>query len=154
MQEDWDIKKIQEILPQKYHFLFIDKVLEVDTVQGKITCLKNVTNNDYFFEGHFPGNPIMPGAIIIEALAQASIIGYAALKPEIAAKKPAYFLGKVEAKFLKPVTVGDQLILEVQKEKILNNAGIVKAFAKVGADVVTEARIVFGIILPTVESRK
>jgi 3-hydroxyacyl-[acyl-carrier-protein] dehydratase len=82
MPEAWDIKKIQEILPQKYPFLFIDKVLEIDREQGKIICLKNVTANDYFFVGHFPDRPIMPGVIIIEAMAQASILGYAALYPD------------------------------------------------------------------------
>jgi 3-hydroxyacyl-[acyl-carrier-protein] dehydratase len=148
MQEAWDIKKIQEVLPQKYPFLFVDKVLEINREEGKIICLKNVTANDYFFEGHFPGQPIMPGVIIIEALAQASILGYAALHPEIAAKKPGYFLGKVEAKFSKIVKVGDQLILEVRKEKLLKNAGIVKAQAKVDNEIVAEARIAFGVILP------
>jgi len=146
MQEDWDIKKIQEILPQKYPFLFIDRILEADIPGGKITCLKNVTANDYFFVGHFPGNPLMPGVIIIEAMAQASILGFAALYPDIAAKKPSYYLGKVEAKFFKPVRVGDQLILEVRKEKLLQNAGIVAALAKVDNKIVAEARIAFGII--------
>jgi beta-hydroxyacyl-ACP dehydratase FabZ len=149
MEDIWDIKKIQKVLPQKYPFLFIDKVLEINEKEGKITCLKNVTTNDYFFEGHFPGNPVMPGAIIIEAMAQASIIGFAALKPEVAEKNPIYFLGKVEAKFFKPVSVGDQLVLEVHREKLLSNAGIVKAFAKVNNEIVAEARIVFGVKLKT-----
>lgn len=145
MLESWDIKKIQEILPQRYPFLFIDKVLEVDETQRKVICLKNVTANDYFFEGHFPKNPVMPGAIIIETLAQASIIIFAVLKPEVADTHPDYYLGKVEAKFKKPVKVGDQLILEVYGEKILDRAGSVKALAKVSGEVVAEARISFGV---------
>jgi 3-hydroxyacyl-[acyl-carrier-protein] dehydratase len=147
MEGVWDIKKIQEVLPQKYPFLFIDRVLSIDEGAGKIICLKNFTANDYFFEGHFPGTPIVPGVIIIEAMAQASIVGFAALKPDIANRRPIYYLGKVEAKFSKPVTVGDQLIIEVTKEKIVNNAGVVSATAKVNNEIVAEARIMFGVIL-------
>ncbi|MEI8349640.1 MAG: 3-hydroxyacyl-ACP dehydratase FabZ [Candidatus Omnitrophota bacterium] len=147
MEGIWDIQKIQEVLPQKYPFLFIDKVLDINPQEKKITCLKNVTINDYFFVGHFPDKPILPGVIIIEAMAQASIIGFAALKPEIAAKKPTYFLGKVEVKFLKPVMVGDQLILQVHEDKIIGNAGIVRAVALVKDEVVAEGRIVFGVKL-------
>lgn len=147
MELDWDINKIQEILPQKYPFLFIDRVLEIDGAKGKVVCLKNVTINDYYFAGHFPGNPIMPGAIIIEAMAQASILLYAALKPDVAEKHPDYYLGKVEAKFHKPVRPGAQLILEVNREKILGKGGIVKAVAKVNEEVVAVAQIVFGVHL-------
>lgn len=145
MEENWNINKIQQILPQKFPFLFIDSVLEIDTENKKVSCLKNVTINDYFFDGHFPGNPVMPGALILEAMAQASIILYAALKPDIAEKHPDYYLGKVEAKFLKPVRVGDQLILEITGEKVLKNAGIVKARARVLQETVAEAEIVFGV---------
>jgi len=147
MLESWDIKKIQETLPHRYPFLFIDKVLEIEEREKRVVCLKNVTINDYFFKGHFPKRPIMPGVIIIEALAQASIILYAVLKPYIAEKKPDYYLGRVEARFKKPVNVGDQLILEVYGEKILDNAGIIKAQAKVDNEVVVEARISFGVKL-------
>jgi 3-hydroxyacyl-[acyl-carrier-protein] dehydratase len=145
METSWDINKILKILPQKYPFLFIDKVLEINDKEKKVTCLKNVTINDYFFAGHFPGNPIMPGALIIEALAQASIVLYAVLKPAIAEKHPDYYLGKVEAKFLKPVKVGDRLILEAHGEKILDKGGVVKSVAKVNGECVTEAYIVFGV---------
>lgn len=146
MEGIWDIKKIENILPQRYPFLFIDKVIKFDASQGTITCLKNFTTNDYFFQGHFPGNPVVPGVIIIEAMAQASILGFAAIKPEVAAKHPIYYLGKVEAKFFQPVTAGDQLILEINKEKIVNNAGVVTATAKVNDLIVAKARIMFGVI--------
>jgi len=155
MEGIWDINKIQEILPQRYPFLFIDRVISIDEKEGKVTCLKNFTANDYFFTGHFPGKPVVPGVIIIEAMAQASIIGFAAIKPEVASKHPTYYLGKVEAKFRKAVTVGDQLIIEVKKEKIVNNAGVVTAVAKVNGEVATEAKIMFGVILDkTVENSK
>jgi 3-hydroxyacyl-[acyl-carrier-protein] dehydratase len=141
----WDNNEVQELLPQKYPFLFVDTVLEFDPKSKKMTCLKNVTINDYFFEGHFPGNPIMPGVLIIEAMAQASILLYSALRPEIARKKPDFFLGKVEARFKKPVTVGDQLMIEVTGQKMMDKGGVVKAEAKVNGQVVTEAEILFGI---------
>ncbi len=145
METIWDISKIQEILPQRYPFLFIDKVIDINKKKKKVTCLKEVSINDSFFQGHFPNKPVMPGVIIIEAMAQASIVLYAVLKPHIAEKKPDYYLGKVQAKFKKPVIPGDQLILEVQGEKVLDSSGIVKAYAKVGSDIVAEAQIVFGV---------
>lgn len=145
MEPIWDINKIQAILPQRHPFLFIDSVLEINEKEKRVVCLKNVTINDYFFAGHFPGNPVMPGVIIIEAMAQASIVLYAVLKPHLAAKHPDYYLGKVEAKFKQPVRPGDRLILEVSAEKILDNAGIVKAVARVDNEIVSEAQITFGI---------
>jgi len=145
MEAVWDINKIQEILPQRYPFLFIDSVLEIDSKNKKATCLKNVTINDYFFEGHFPNNPVMPGVLIIEAIAQASILLYAALKPEIAKMRPDFYLGKVVARFKKPVRVGDQLIIEVYGEKVMDKGGMVKAVARVKEETVSEAEILFGV---------
>ena len=147
MEGLFDIQRIQEVLPQRYPFLLVDRVIDVDKQKGVIVCIKNVTINDYFFVGHFPDKPIMPGVLIIEALAQASILLYAQLKPENARKKPDYLLGKVDAKFMKMVKAGDQLVLEVHKQKILDTAGIVHAFAKVDNAVVTEAKITFGVQL-------
>ena len=136
---------ISKILPQKYPFLFIDRIIEINKNKSSIKCLKNVTSNEYYFQGHFPDKPVVPGVIIIEAMAQASILLYAVVKPENIAKHPDYFLGKVEAKFKKPVTPGDSIILEIEAEKIIDSGGIVKAFARVNGEVVSEATISFGV---------
>jgi beta-hydroxyacyl-ACP dehydratase FabZ len=152
MENPWDIQKIQETLPHRYPFLFIDRVISVDQQAKKVTCQKNFTINDYFFSGHFPGNPVVPGVIMIEAMAQASIILFAGLKPDIAKTHPDYYLGKVEAKFKKPVFPGDTLIIEVAALKILQNSGIVEASAKVNGEVAVEATIAFGIKLNKNES--
>ena len=145
MDTVWNIEKIQQILPHRYPFIFVDRVVEIDEAAKKIVCLKNLTINDYFFAGHFPEQPVMPGVIMIEALAQAAILLYAALKPEIAAKKPIYYLGKVEAKFLKVVQPGDTLLLEIIAERLTASAGIVNARALVGTEPAVEARLMFGI---------
>lgn len=145
MEGIWDINKIQEILPQRYPFLFIDKVLEINEPEGKAVCLKAVTINEDFFRGHFPDNPVVPAVIIIEAMAQSSIILYAALKPVLAAKHPDYYLGKVEAKFFKAVRAGDCLRLEVEKEKVLDTGGITVVMAKVDGGLIAKARISFSV---------
>jgi 3-hydroxyacyl-[acyl-carrier-protein] dehydratase len=141
----WDIDRIQEILPHRYPFLFIDKVTAIDTAARKVVCRKLFTINDYFFAGHFPGNPVVPGVILTEAMAQSSIILFAALKPEIAARKPIYYLGKAEVKFKQAVFPGDAVDFEIEAVKILNSTGIVEAKARVGETVVAEASIGFGI---------
>jgi len=145
MQTIWNIDKIQEVLPQRPPFLFVDKVVEIDTVKGKVVCIKNVTINDYFFKGHFPRNPVMPGVIMIEALAQASIILFAVLKPEVASKHPDYLFGKVEAKFHRIVKPGDVLFLEVEKKKILSGGGIVSGRALVKDEIAVSSQITFGV---------
>jgi 3-hydroxyacyl-[acyl-carrier-protein] dehydratase len=145
METLWSPEQIQQVLPYRYPFLFIDKVLEINIPEKRVVCLKNVSITEYFFKGHFPGNPVMPGVIIIEALAQASIVLYASSKPEEAKKHPIYFLGKVESKFKKPVFPGDELFLEIQGEKMINTAGIVTAYAKVNDEIIAEARITFGV---------
>lgn len=101
--------------------------------------------NEYFFPGHFPNNPVVPGAIMIEAMAQAAILLYGALKPDIAAQKPDFFLGRVEAKFKKPVYPGDMLAITVTASKILDSSGIVEAEAMVKDDVCAQTTIAFGI---------
>ncbi len=131
-----DIQEIKEYLPQRYPFLLVDRVIEMD--MGKsIVAIKNVTGNEPFFEGHFPGQPIMPGVLIIEALAQAAgVLGFKSQE-----KKPKdgylyYFVGCDDVRLRRPVVPGDQLTLEA--EVITNRRGIYKfaARASVGDELV------------------
>jgi 3-hydroxyacyl-[acyl-carrier-protein] dehydratase len=140
----WDIEKIKSILPHREPFLFIDEVTEIDSTR-KVVAIKNIKDNESFFEGHFPGRPIMPGVLLIEAMAQISIILYSICKPEIAKSHPDYYLGKVKAEFLSPVLPGDKLILETNNVKIIDEAGVVDALARVGDRIVAKANLVFGI---------
>ncbi len=140
----WDKKKIETLLPHREPFLFIDEVIEIDGTK-KVVAAKNIRNNESFFEGHFPGRPIMPGVLIIEAMAQTSIILYYICKPEIAKTHPNYYLGKVKAEFLSPVIPGDKLILETNNIKIIDAAAVIDALARVGDRIVAKANFVLGI---------
>mgnify|MGYP004003103125 FL=1 len=119
-----DINEIKEYLPQRYPFLLVDRVLEMELGKS-IVAYKNVTNNEPFFEGHFPDNPIMPGVLIIEAIAQAAgILGFKTQE-----KKPKdgflyYFVGADDLRLRRPVVPGDQLILKA--EVITTRRGIYK----------------------------
>jgi 3-hydroxyacyl-[acyl-carrier-protein] dehydratase len=104
--------EIQKILPHRYPFLLLDRILEF-TVNEKVVGLKNVTVNEPFFQGHFPGNPIMPGVLIVEAMAQAGGILAFKSNPQHIGKSVILFLAIDKAKFRKPVVPGDQLILEL-----------------------------------------
>ena len=133
-------KEIQEIIPHRYPFLLVDRILELE--EGKRAVgIKNVTINDSFFQGHFPGHPIMPGVLIIEALAQ---VGTVAIL-----KKPEYegylglFAGLDEVKFKRQVIPGDQLRLEVELIKLRKNYGMAKGVAYVGDEVAAEGILKF-----------
>jgi 3-hydroxyacyl-[acyl-carrier-protein] dehydratase len=117
-----DIKEIHSILPHRYPFLLVDRVLEIEP-NVRITAIKNVTMNEQFFVGHFPGNPVMPGVLIIEAMAQTA--GILAYKSGIQGRH-VYFLTIEKAKFRKPVTPGDQLRFEV---KVVHSRGSVWKFS-------------------------
>ena len=135
-----DIIEIMAILPHRYPFLMVDKVLEVE--QGKrIVAIKNVTMNEPFFQGHFPGHPVMPGVLIIEAMAQvAAIMAYLASGTD-SSEKVSYFMAIDNARFRKPVKPGDTLRIEI--ETIFNKRGIWSVSGKTYVDdtLVTEAEL-------------
>jgi 3-hydroxyacyl-[acyl-carrier-protein] dehydratase len=112
METVYDIHKILSLLPHRYPFILVDRVVEL-IPQEKIIAYKNVTINEPFFQGHFPSQPIMPGVLIVEAMAQAGgVLHLASLPPELHGA-PLYFMGIDKVKFRWPVIPGDQLMLEV-----------------------------------------
>jgi len=137
-------EEVRNIVPQKYPFLFIDKVVELQK-ESRIVCLKNVSGNEPFFAGHFPDFAIMPGVLIIEALAQASIILFKKSFDTEKDNDKVFLLASANVRFSKPVFPGDQLILEINAEKIISSAAIVKGVARVGEKIVTKATLSFGV---------
>jgi 3-hydroxyacyl-[acyl-carrier-protein] dehydratase len=140
----WDKEKIKSVLPHRDPFLFLDEVTQIDESQ-KVVAVKHVRRDESFFQGHFPDNPVMPGVLIAEAMAQSAIVLYACAKPEIANTHPDYYLGKVTSEFLAPVFPGDELIIETTCVKIVDNAGVADSLARVGDKVVARAKLIFGI---------
>ncbi|MDH6363646.1 3-hydroxyacyl-[acyl-carrier-protein] dehydratase [Enterococcus sp. PF1-24] len=137
-----NIEEIKAIIPHRYPMLLIDRVDELE--EGKrIVARKNVTINEEFFQGHFPQEPVMPGVLILEALAQAGAV--ALLSLENFRGKTAYFGGIDKAKFRKKVVPGDTLILEVEILKVKAVAGIGKGTAYVNGKKVAEAELTFMI---------
>lgn len=139
-------EEIRSLLPQKYPFLFIDKVVELEEGK-KIVCVKNVSGNEPVFVGHFPDFAIMPGVLIIEAMAQASIILFRkSLPTQQYDKNTVFLLASINnARFTKPVFPGDQLFVEIIVEKIVSKGAIVQATAKVLEKTVAKASLTFGI---------
>ena len=138
-----DIREIQKIIPHRYPFLMIDKVIEC-TPNDKLVALKNVSVNEQFFMGHFPNEKIMPGVLIVEAMAQAGCIYYY-YSMNMQGKKLQYYLAKTEVKFRDPVVPGDQLIIEVRTVKFMKKAGFLTAKAFVKEKLVADAQIGFGV---------
>lgn len=141
-RRDLDIKEIQKIIPHRYPFLLIDKIEKLDEGISAVGY-KNVSFNEYFFQGHFPTEPIMPGVLIIEALAQVGAVVILS-KPENAGKI-AYFGGINKAKFRRKVIPGDTLRLEVEITKTKGNVGIGTAVAYIDTNVVAQAELIFAI---------
>ena len=137
-----DIKQIQEIIPHRYPFLLIDRVEAVDAGMS-CTALKNVSVNEPYFQGHFPGEPVMPGVLIIEALAQAGAV--AILSLEQYKGKTAYFGGIKNARFKRKVVPGDQLRLEVSISSMRMNMGLGVGTAYVGDEVAATGELIFAI---------
>lgn len=136
-----DVKEIREYLPHRYPFLLVDRVLELE-VGESIVAIKNVTVNEPFFNGHFPDHPVMPGVLIVEAMAQAAgILGFKTMDKKPQDGSIYYFVGADDLRFKRPVVPGDQLRLEARK--ISERRGIWKfdVRATVDGDVVSSATI-------------
>ena len=138
-----DIKGIMEHLPHRYPFLLVDRVLECEK-DKKIRALKNVTINEPFFPGHFPGNPVMPGVLIMEALAQTTaVLSFSNSKPD--SNTVYYLVGIDNARFKRPVVPGDQLILECEVIRVARGIGKFAAKASVDGQIVAEAEIMCAV---------
>lgn len=136
-----DIQQILRTLPHRYPFVMVDRVLQLEP-GVRIVALKNVTINEPYFVGHFPGIPVMPGVMIIEALAQAAaLLTYKTLKLAQGDGTLFYFAGIDGARFKRPVTPGDQLTLEVEMTRVLRGVGKFKTRALVGDCMVAEAEL-------------
>jgi 3-hydroxyacyl-[acyl-carrier-protein] dehydratase len=138
-----NIRDIESILPHRYPFLLVDRVAEID--DEHIVAVKMVTRNEPHFEGHFPGHPVMPGVLIIEALAQAGALYAARLTKFDPARQVIYFMAIDKAKFRKPVIPGDQLILEVTPLRKGGAIWKLRGEAKVDGAVVAEAELMASI---------
>jgi 3-hydroxyacyl-[acyl-carrier-protein] dehydratase len=144
MMKQYDIREIMSYLPHRYPFLLVDRILKL--VPGKsVVALKNVTFNEPFFQGHFPGVPIMPGVLILEALAQAGgVLAYVSPIENIEGSL-VYFTGIDKARFRKPVVPGDQLILEAKIIKVRSRIVKLSGVAKVNDEKVAEADLMAAI---------
>ena len=135
-----DIKKIMQMIPHRYPMLLIDRMIAVEKFETA-TAIKNVTINESFFNGHFPAAPVMPGVLIIEAMAQtAAVLVVESVGPELQGKL-VYFMAIDGARFRKPVTPGDQMHITVVKEQNRRNVWRFKGEAKVEGELVAEATI-------------
>lgn len=139
----YGIERILGILPHRYPFLLVDRILEIE--EGKRAVgLKNVTFNEPFFQGHFPGKPVMPGVLVLECMAQ--IGGVVLLSQPDNEGKLAYFAGIDRVKFRKPVVPGDTIISEVELVRQRGTMGKVRAVARVNDQIVTEAEFIFALV--------
>lgn len=137
-----NVNDIQKIIPHRYPFLLLDKVIELD--EGKKAIgIKNVTVSEYFFQGHFPNNPVMPGVLIIEALAQTGAV--AILSLDEYKNKTAYFGGIKKAKFRRKVIPGDTLRLVTEIKAWKGTFGVGTSIAYVGDEIAVEAELMFAV---------
>lgn len=142
---EMDIFEVLKNLPQRYPILMIDRVKHCDTGK-RIVALKNVSANEPFFQGHFPGRPIMPGVMILEAMAQAAgVLIISADKGADHHQNIYYYVGIDDARFKKPVIPGDQLELDVKVERMLRGIGKFSCVARVGTEVAAEATILLAM---------
>ena len=136
------IEEIKEIIPHRYPFLLVDRILELEPLKRGVG-IKNVTANEPFFQGHFPNKPVMPGVLLLEAMAQVG--GVYLLYPDENRGKIAYFAGMEGVKFRKPVVPGDQVRMEAEVTRLRGSVGKVRAEAFVEGQLVAEAEFMFAL---------
>lgn len=143
MEYLYDVEEIRGILPHRYPFLLVDRILEL-VPEKSVRGYKNVTINEEFFEGHFPGHAVMPGVLVCEAMAQVG--GVLLLSSTVNQGKLAYFAGMDRVKFRKPVLPGDTMITDVELLSKRGSIGKVKAIARVEGAVVCEGEFMFALV--------
>ena len=137
-----DIHRILEKLPHRYPFLLVDRVLDIDLQAKTLRAIKNVTVNEPFFTGHFPTRPVMPGVLMLEAMAQTcALLSFETEGISLREDQVFYFVGIDGARFKRPVEPGDQLILDVELDRIKGGIYKFKGVARVGDSVACEAEI-------------
>ena len=137
-----DVMRIQQLLPHRYPFLLVDRVVELEP-NVRIRAIKNVTVNEPFFQGHFPGHPVMPGVLVIEAMAQVGGLLTQLSQPAGSSKEgQLFYLVKVDnARFNRMVVPGDQLDIEVKVKRVIRNMAVYYGEAKVDGEVVAHAEV-------------
>jgi 3-hydroxyacyl-[acyl-carrier-protein] dehydratase len=140
---EYDIAEIMATIPHRYPFLLVDRIIDVEPGKRAIG-LKNVSANEWFFEGHFPGNPIMPGVLIIEALAQVGAV--AALSAPSNRGKLGLFAGIDKVRFRRQVKPGDQLRLDVRLDRVRASIGKATAIATVDGETAAQGQLTFAIV--------
>lgn len=137
-----DVNDLMNVIPHRYPFLLIDKITRIEG--NKITAVKNVTCNEPFFQGHFPGHPVMPGVLQLEAIAQAA--GVLTLKKAENFNKLAYLTGAENVKFRRPVVPGDVLVIEVEITKDRAKISKAKGVCSVNGRIVSQAEVTFAVV--------
>jgi beta-hydroxyacyl-ACP dehydratase FabZ len=140
MEEIYDIRRIMEFLPHRYPFILVDRIVEI-VPNERIVGLKNVTINEPFFQGHFPGAPVMPGVLMVEAMAQTGAVLAISSLPAEEHGKLMYFMGIDKARFRKPVAPGDQVLMEVEIIRRRGKTLKLSGNARVDHDLVAEAEL-------------
>ena len=143
-ETELDIRRVLDVLPHRFPFVLIDRVISMEG-ETSLTALKNVSVNEPFFPGHFPGHPVMPGVLQLEAMAQAA--GILLLRRGSAEGKVAFFMSADKVKFRKPVVPGDQLIIVATLDKVRGNKlATAKVECRVADQVVSSANLMFSVV--------